>query len=99
MKNVCIYVFSTFHFIQFDVFKLCVLISLYLFLVRNQDEVLMDSEMMSISSNVLKQCTRRLTSYVCSYNHVEFAQKLVCIIINVTSAVVNYFSNQFHKYV
>ncbi|CAK9817378.1 Non-structural maintenance of chromosomes element 4 homolog A [Anthophora quadrimaculata] len=45
--------------------------------LRNQDEILMDSEMMSITSNVLKQCTRRLTSYVCSYNHVEFAQKLV----------------------
>ena len=38
----------------------------------------MDSEMMSISSNVLKQCTRSLTKRVCSYNHIEFAQKLVC---------------------
>ncbi|XP_043511563.1 non-structural maintenance of chromosomes element 4 homolog A [Frieseomelitta varia] len=45
--------------------------------MHNQDEVLMDSEMMNISSNVLKQCTRSLTKRVCSYNHIEFAQKLV----------------------
>ncbi|KOC68580.1 Non-structural maintenance of chromosomes element 4 like protein A [Habropoda laboriosa] len=45
--------------------------------LHNQDEILMDSEMMSISSKVLKQCTRHLTNYVSSYNHVEFAQKLV----------------------
>ncbi|CAD1476968.1 unnamed protein product, partial [Heterotrigona itama] len=46
-------------------------------LLHNQEEVLMDSEMMSLSSNVLKQCTRSLTKRVCSYNHIEFAQKLV----------------------
>lgn len=45
--------------------------------VHNQEEVLMDSEMMSISSNILKQCTRSLTKFVCSYNQAEFAEKLV----------------------
>ncbi|XP_003493981.1 EP300-interacting inhibitor of differentiation 3 [Bombus impatiens] len=45
--------------------------------VHNQEEVLMDSEMMSISSNILKQCTRSLTKFVCSYNQAEFAKKLV----------------------
>ncbi|XP_076160749.1 SMC5-SMC6 complex kleisin component Non-SMC element 1 isoform X2 [Ptiloglossa arizonensis] len=45
--------------------------------ILNQEEVLLDSEMMSISSKVLKQCTRTLTRNVCSYNHVEFAQKIV----------------------
>ncbi|XP_006618409.1 non-structural maintenance of chromosome element 4 [Apis dorsata] len=45
--------------------------------VHNQEEVLMDSEMMHISSNVLKHCTRSLTKVVCSYNHVEFAKKIV----------------------
>ena len=39
----------------------------------------MDSEMMNISSNILKQCTRSLTKFVCSYNQSEFAEKLVCI--------------------
>ncbi|OAD57319.1 Non-structural maintenance of chromosomes element 4 like protein A [Eufriesea mexicana] len=45
--------------------------------VHNQEEVLMDSEMMNISSRVLKHCTKSLTKLVCAYNHVEFAQKLV----------------------
>lgn len=45
--------------------------------VHNQEEVLMDSEMMHISSNVLKHCTRSLTKVVCSYNHIEFAKKIV----------------------
>lgn len=50
--------------------------------MHNQEEVLMDSEMMHISSNVLKHCTRSLTKVVCSYNYIEFAKKIVCIIIN-----------------
>lgn len=45
--------------------------------VHHQEEVLMDSEMMSISSNILKQCTRSLTKFVCSYNQAEFAEKLM----------------------
>lgn len=45
--------------------------------VHNQEEVLMDSEMMHISSNVLKHCTRSLTKVVCSYNYIEFAKKIV----------------------
>ncbi|XP_071870897.1 SMC5-SMC6 complex kleisin component Non-SMC element 1 [Bombus fervidus] len=45
--------------------------------VHNQEEVLMDSEMMNISSNILKQCTRSLTKFVSSYNQAEFAEKLV----------------------
>lgn len=42
----------------------------------------MDSEMMHISSNVLKHCTRSLTKVVCSYNYIEFAKKIVCITNN-----------------
>ncbi|XP_043258422.1 EP300-interacting inhibitor of differentiation 3-like isoform X1 [Colletes gigas] len=45
--------------------------------IHNQEEVLLDSEMMSISSKILKQCTRTLTRNVCSYNHIDFAQKVV----------------------
>ncbi|XP_076241804.1 SMC5-SMC6 complex kleisin component Non-SMC element 1 isoform X2 [Calliopsis andreniformis] len=45
--------------------------------IHNQEEVLLDSEMMNISSKILKQCTRSLTKSVCSYNHVEFAQRVV----------------------
>ncbi|KZC05746.1 PREDICTED: non-structural maintenance of chromosomes element 4 homolog A-like [Dufourea novaeangliae] len=45
--------------------------------IHNQEETLMDSEMMNISSKVLKQCTRSLTRYMCSYDTAEFAQKVV----------------------
>ncbi|XP_076680955.1 SMC5-SMC6 complex kleisin component Non-SMC element 1 [Andrena cerasifolii] len=45
--------------------------------IHNQEEVLLDSQMMNVSSRVLKQCTRSLTRFVYSYNHAEFAQKLV----------------------
>lgn len=44
--------------------------------------------MMHISSNVLKHCTRSLTKVVCSYNHIEFAKKIVCIIINLFLIIV-----------
>lgn len=54
---------------------------IFFFAVHNQEEVLMDSEMMSITSKVLKQCSRSLTKLVCSYNHVEFAEKIVCVTI------------------
>lgn len=63
--------------------------SLILFSVLNQEEVLLDSEMMSISSKVLKQCTRTLTRNVCSYNHVEFAQKIVCT--RIMNTFISYF--------
>ncbi|XP_031833033.1 SMC5-SMC6 complex kleisin component Non-SMC element 1 [Nomia melanderi] len=45
--------------------------------IQNQEEVLLDSEIMNISSKVLKQCTRSLTKYMSSYNPVEFAQRVV----------------------
>ena len=45
--------------------------------IHNQEEVLLDSRMMSVSSRILKHCTRSLTRFVYSYNHAEFAQKLV----------------------
>ncbi|XP_076292964.1 SMC5-SMC6 complex kleisin component Non-SMC element 1 isoform X2 [Lasioglossum baleicum] len=45
--------------------------------IHNQEEVLLDSEMMSLSSKVLKQCTRSLTKYMCSYNSAEFAKTVV----------------------
>ena len=45
--------------------------------IHNQEEVLLDSKLMSVSSRVLKQCTQSLTRFVYSYNHAEFAQKLV----------------------
>ncbi|XP_076656250.1 SMC5-SMC6 complex kleisin component Non-SMC element 1 isoform X2 [Halictus rubicundus] len=45
--------------------------------VHNQEEVLMDSEMMNISSKVLKQCACSLTKNMSSYNSVEFAKNVV----------------------
>ncbi|XP_033335992.1 SMC5-SMC6 complex kleisin component Non-SMC element 1 isoform X2 [Megalopta genalis] len=45
--------------------------------IHNQEQVLLDSEMMNISSKVLKQCTRALTKHMSTYNYVEFAQEVV----------------------
>ncbi|XP_003702968.3 SMC5-SMC6 complex kleisin component Non-SMC element 1 isoform X1 [Megachile rotundata] len=45
--------------------------------LHNQEEILLDSEVMNISSKVLKQCTRSLTRHMSLYDHKEFAQKLV----------------------
>lgn len=45
--------------------------------INNQEEVLLDSEMVNISSKVLKHCTRSLTKGIRSYNYAEFAEKLV----------------------
>lgn len=59
------------------VFKYVFLFYDILFSVRNQEEVLLDSEVMNISSKVLKQCTKSLTRLMSSYNHVEFAKKVV----------------------
>lgn len=49
-----------------------------MFLVKNQQEVLIDSEMMTLSSKILKTCTSSLTKRMCDYNYVDFAEKLVC---------------------
>ncbi|CAL7933382.1 unnamed protein product [Xylocopa violacea] len=45
--------------------------------INNQEVVLLDSEMMNISSNVLKHYTRSFKKLVCSYDQTEFAQKLM----------------------
>ncbi|XP_034180387.1 SMC5-SMC6 complex kleisin component Non-SMC element 1 isoform X2 [Osmia lignaria lignaria] len=45
--------------------------------IHNQEEVLLDSEVVNMSSKVLKQCTRSLTKRMSSYNHVEFAKRVV----------------------
>ncbi|XP_053997866.1 EP300-interacting inhibitor of differentiation 3 isoform X1 [Hylaeus anthracinus] len=45
--------------------------------IHNQEEVLLDSEMMNMSSNILKKCTRTLTKNICYYNHIDYAQKVV----------------------
>ncbi|XP_076763628.1 SMC5-SMC6 complex kleisin component Non-SMC element 1 [Xylocopa sonorina] len=45
--------------------------------ISNQEVVLLDSEMMNVSSNVLKYYTRSFKKLVCSYDQTEFAQKLL----------------------
>lgn len=45
--------------------------------VKNQQEVLIDSEMMTLSSKILKTCTNSLTKRMCDYNYIDFAEKLV----------------------
>lgn len=48
-----------------------------MFLVSNQQEVLIDSQMMTSSSKVLKTCTVSLTKRMRDYDHIDFSQKLV----------------------
>jgi len=45
--------------------------------VTNQQEVFIDSQMMTSSSKVLKTCTISLTKRMRDYDHVDFSQKLV----------------------
>ncbi|XP_077282116.1 SMC5-SMC6 complex kleisin component Non-SMC element 1 isoform X2 [Temnothorax americanus] len=45
--------------------------------VSNQQEVLIDSQMMTSSSKVLKTCTISLTKRMRDYDHIDFSQKLV----------------------
>lgn len=45
--------------------------------VNHTDEVLLDSEMMSVSSDVLKRCTETLTKDTSPYDHGEFADKIL----------------------
>ncbi|XP_011634529.1 EP300-interacting inhibitor of differentiation 3-like [Pogonomyrmex barbatus] len=45
--------------------------------VSNQQEVLIDSQMMTSSSKVLKICTNSLTKRMRDYDYMDFAQKLI----------------------
>ncbi|XP_012541413.1 non-structural maintenance of chromosomes element 4 homolog A [Monomorium pharaonis] len=45
--------------------------------VSNQQEVLIDSQMMTSSSKVLKTCTVSLTKKMRDYDHIDFSQKLI----------------------
>ncbi|KYM93548.1 PREDICTED: EP300-interacting inhibitor of differentiation 3-like [Cyphomyrmex costatus] len=45
--------------------------------VSNQQEVLIDSQMMTSSSKVLKTCSISLTKRMRDYDHINFSQKLV----------------------
>ncbi|XP_018047675.1 PREDICTED: uncharacterized protein LOC108686737 isoform X2 [Atta colombica] len=45
--------------------------------VSNQQEVLIDSQMMTSSSKVLKTCTVSLTKRMRDYDHIDFSRKLV----------------------
>ncbi|XP_078034974.1 SMC5-SMC6 complex kleisin component Non-SMC element 1 isoform X2 [Augochlora pura] len=61
--------------------------------MRNQEQVLLDSEMMSISSRVLQQCTRALTNHMSTYNCEEFARKVLQHLereLNIESEVVDW---------
>ncbi|XP_014214642.1 non-structural maintenance of chromosomes element 4 homolog A isoform X1 [Copidosoma floridanum] len=44
--------------------------------IKDQGEVLLDSEIMTISSNVLKKCTYSLSKNISSYDPVEFADNM-----------------------
>ncbi|CAG5092299.1 Similar to EID3: EP300-interacting inhibitor of differentiation 3 (Bos taurus) [Cotesia congregata] len=45
--------------------------------LSNQDEVVMDSELMSVSSKVIKSCTQVLTKEYNTFSSMEFAHKLM----------------------
>ncbi|XP_039312506.1 EP300-interacting inhibitor of differentiation 3 isoform X2 [Solenopsis invicta] len=45
--------------------------------VSNQQEVLIDSQMMTSSSKVLKTCTVSLTKRLRDYDHIDFSKKLI----------------------
>ncbi|XP_074097762.1 uncharacterized protein LOC141526617 [Cotesia typhae] len=45
--------------------------------LSNQDEVVMDSEVMSVSSKVIKSCTQVLTKEYNTFSSLEFARKLM----------------------
>ncbi|CAD6208151.1 GSCOCG00010407001-RA-CDS [Cotesia congregata] len=45
--------------------------------ISNQDEVVMDSELMSVSSKVIKSCTQVLTKEYNTFSSMEFAHKLM----------------------
>lgn len=51
----------------------------FYFLVKDQGEVVLDSEIMSVSSNVLKKCTFSLSDNINSYDPIEFANNIVSI--------------------
>jgi len=53
-----------------------------MFLVSNQQEVLIDSQMMTTSSKVLKTCTVSLTKRMRDYNYIDFTKKLVYLLKN-----------------
>lgn len=50
-------------------------------LVKDQGEVLLDSEIMTISSNVLQKCTLTLSKDINSYDQIEFADKIVSVLL------------------
>lgn len=45
--------------------------------VQQQAEIFMDSQMMTITSNVYNNCTLSLSQNISSYDYKEFAEKLV----------------------
>lgn len=53
------------------------IISTILLLVKDQGEVLLDSEIMTISSHVLRKCTLSLSKDINCYDPIEFADKIV----------------------
>ncbi|KAL2746541.1 EP300-interacting inhibitor of differentiation 3 [Vespula maculifrons] len=45
--------------------------------MNNQEEIFLDSEAINISSKILTRCTKSLTQNISSYNHVDFAKKIL----------------------
>ncbi|XP_043496655.1 EP300-interacting inhibitor of differentiation 3 [Polistes fuscatus] len=45
--------------------------------MKNQEEIFFDSEAINISSKILTKCTKSLTQNISSYNHGEFATKIL----------------------
>ncbi|KAF7414225.1 hypothetical protein HZH68_002714 [Vespula germanica] len=45
--------------------------------MNNQEEIFLDSEAINISSKILTRCTKSLTQNISSYNHIDFAKKIL----------------------
>ncbi|KAI4495728.1 hypothetical protein M0802_008351 [Mischocyttarus mexicanus] len=45
--------------------------------MKNREEIFFDSEAINISSKILTRCTKSLTQNISSYNHIDFANKIL----------------------
>ncbi|XP_014300675.1 EP300-interacting inhibitor of differentiation 3 [Microplitis demolitor] len=57
--------------------------------ISNQDEVVMDSEVMSMSSKVIKSCTQVLTKECNTFSSLDFARKLMGYVQHLPDTTVN----------
>lgn len=48
--------------------------------IENSDQVLIDSEVMTISSNIIKSCMNSMSKEMSAYKRSEFAEKLICFV-------------------